>query len=87
MRGATDGWLGFPGATEARLAAAESRLGVSLPPSYRAFLRVSNGWRVASPFVYRVWGCEEIEWLRVRNRHLIDVWVDSALYVQNPRGA
>jgi len=38
------GWLGFPGATEAETAAAEAHLGVTLPPSYRAFLRVSNGW-------------------------------------------
>lgn len=40
-------WLGRPGATEAELGAAEARLGVTLPPDYRAFLAASNGW----------WGC------------------------------
>jgi hypothetical protein len=37
-------WLGFEGVTEQQLAAAEARLGVTLPPSYRAFLRTTNGW-------------------------------------------
>jgi hypothetical protein len=32
-----------PPATEAEIAAAEARLGVSLPPSYRSFLLISNG--------------------------------------------
>lgn len=68
------GWLGYPGATESQIAAAETRLGIALPPSYRAFLRVSNGWRCTSPFIYRLWSTSEIEWLSVRNQHLIDVW-------------
>src|ERR687886_770713 len=68
------GWLGYPGATEAELAEAEAYLGITLPPSYRAFLRVSNGWRDTSPFIYRLWSTDEIEWLSVRNQDLIDVW-------------
>jgi hypothetical protein len=36
------GWLGYPGASESEVAATETRLTVSLPPSYRAFLKVSN---------------------------------------------
>jgi hypothetical protein len=39
------GWLGYPGATEAQIAAAEARLGKSLPPDYRQFLLLTNGWR------------------------------------------
>ncbi|MFG2071205.1 SMI1/KNR4 family protein [Nonomuraea maritima] len=37
---------GFPamGASEADIAEQEKRLGVRLPPGYRAFLRVANGW-------------------------------------------
>ncbi len=38
------GWVGSPGATEAQLAEAEQRLGRRLPPSHRAFLRITNGW-------------------------------------------
>jgi hypothetical protein len=41
--------LGFSGATEAQLAAAEARLGCRLPPSYRAFLESTNGLRQADP--------------------------------------
>ena len=32
-----------PGASEDELRAAEARLGVSLPPDYRAFLHATNG--------------------------------------------
>lgn len=35
-------WLGYPGASEDEIAALEKRLGVRLPPSYRAFLRRLN---------------------------------------------
>ncbi len=38
------GFLGFEGATESQIVATETRLGVRFPPSYRAFLEVSNGW-------------------------------------------
>lgn len=68
------GWLGYPGATEAQLAAAEERLGVALPPSYREFLRVSDGWRDTSPFIDRLWATADLQWLPVRNRDLVEVW-------------
>jgi len=45
------GWLGYPGATEGQIAQAEGRLGAILPPSYRAFLKVTNGWRQTGPFI------------------------------------
>jgi hypothetical protein len=41
----SSGWAGFPPATDAQIAAADQRLGIPLPPSYRAFLiRGSNCW-------------------------------------------
>ncbi|WP_406277593.1 SMI1/KNR4 family protein [Embleya sp. NBC_00896] len=40
-------WLGFEAAAEEEIAAAERRLGLRFPPSYRAFLAASNGWRHA----------------------------------------
>jgi HEAT repeat protein len=67
-------WLGYPPASEEQIAAAERRLGTTLPPSYRAFLRVTNGWRRTSPFIERLWGTEELEWLSVRNQDLVDIW-------------
>jgi SMI1-KNR4 cell-wall len=45
------GWLGYPGATETQIAQAEARLETMLPPSYRAFLQVSNGWRLGNQIV------------------------------------
>jgi hypothetical protein len=69
------GWLGFPGATEARLAAAEARLGMPLPPSYRAFLAVSDGWLVAGAFVERLLPVAEVDWFRARHRGWIDAYL------------
>lgn len=45
------GWLGFDPATPEGIAALEGRLGAPLPPSYRAFLEVTDGWRWAGEFV------------------------------------
>lgn len=42
-------WLGEPPAEEEAIAAAETRLGLRLPDSYKAFLRISDGWHFPSP--------------------------------------
>lgn len=59
-----DGWLGFGPAAEKDVAAAEERLGRRLPPSLREFLLVTDGWRDAGCFVYRLAGAAELAWLR-----------------------
>jgi hypothetical protein len=69
------GWLGFAGATEAQIAQAEARLGIRLPPSYREFLAVSNGWSVLTWFIDHLWSTDEIDWLSVRRQDLIDGWL------------
>src|SRR5947209_7349056 len=56
------GWLGYPGATEDQLRQTDDRLGTTLPPSYRAFLLVSNGWRLPGTFVPRLRSTDELEW-------------------------
>jgi hypothetical protein len=74
LAGATS--AGFPPATEAAIAATERRLGVRLPPSYRAFLKVSNGWWItgtAGPI--RLWGVEEIGRLGDLDPELVSIWV------------
>lgn len=71
------GWLGFPGATEQQLAQAEAHLGAPLPPSYRDFLRVTNGWRCTGPFIRRMWSTEEIEWFSVRHQDWIEAYADA----------
>ncbi|MEU8773560.1 SMI1/KNR4 family protein [Streptomyces sp. NPDC048606] len=55
-------WLGADPAAEADIAAMESRLGRAMPPSYREFLRVSDGWRHAGAFVVRLAGTREAHW-------------------------
>ncbi|MFF9262491.1 SMI1/KNR4 family protein [Streptomyces longwoodensis] len=55
--------LGVPGADEAAIAAAEERLGRRLPPSYRTFLAVSNGWHVdQTAGIYQLGGTADIDW-------------------------
>lgn len=56
------GWLGFPSASEERIAAMEERLGRRMPASYREFLKVSDGWRHAGGFVWLLAGTEGARW-------------------------
>lgn len=69
------GWLGYPSATDAEIAQAESRLNTIFPPSYRAFLKVSNGWRQTTPFIDRLWSTEEIEWFTTRHSDWIEDFI------------
>lgn len=66
-------WLGYSGATEEQIAAAEARLGSRLPPSYRSFLAVSNGWSVLTHFTGQLWPTDTIAWFRERNQEWIDI--------------
>ena len=72
------GWLGYPGATPAEIERAESRLGVRLPPSYRTFLTVSNGWHPAAPYLGRLWSTEEIGWYAGRHGRAIVEYLAGA---------
>jgi hypothetical protein len=75
------GWLGNEAASEQQIAAAERRLGCTLPPSHRAFLSASNGFGPVSPFIARLRAVEEIDWFRVEHQEWIDAynepWVDE----------
>ena len=77
---ARSGWLGHPPAGEVEIAAAEARLGARLPPSYRAFLATTNGWREAGFFIHRLWPVQEIAWYAARHQDLIDAWMGGASY-------
>ncbi len=77
------GWLGYPGATEEQITHAEVRLKTSLPSSYREFLKVSNGWRQTTPFIYKLWSTEDIEWFCVRHQAWIDCFVQSYKDIDN----
>lgn len=69
-------WLGCPPATEEQITAAERRLGIALPPSYRAFLKVSNGWHFPNIFVERIAGSEQIDYTRTADPQLIETWAN-----------
>jgi hypothetical protein len=51
-------------ATEEAVAAAERRLGVRFPPSYRSFLLTTDGWDDAGCWIGLVYSCDEVVWLR-----------------------
>ena len=69
-------WLGCTGATEAQIIEAEDRLGKRFPPSYREFLKVSNGW-MNSGWDAPLWSTKEVDWFKVRNQNWIDGWVPT----------
>ena len=75
-------WLGNEPASEQMLAETEHRLGVRLPPSYRNFLLVSNGWGNM-----RYWfspidlvGADEIGWMSDLKPELLDAWSDLGFF-------
>jgi SMI1 / KNR4 family (SUKH-1) len=72
------GWLGAPGATEAEIAAAEARLGTTLPPSYRAFLAASNGFLQPDLIVPRLRAVSEVVWLGDEDPDTARTWAETA---------
>lgn len=72
------GWLGFTGATETQIMQTEQRLGRSLPPSYREFLKFSNGWRVLNFTIERLWSTDEVDWFAKKNQRTIDEWLQNS---------
>jgi len=71
------GWLGSPGASEAQIVELEARLGTTLPPSYRSFLRVSNGFLQPGVIVPRLLPTEEVAWLRDVDPETIEAWTEG----------
>jgi len=72
-------WLGFPGASEAQIADTEKRFGVTLPTSYREFLKTSNGWRHTGTYIERILPVEEIHW--VRDTHFEEITETVKIYL------
>lgn len=70
-------WLGYTGASEEQIRQAEERLGTKLPPSYRSFLKVTNGWPQLTHFIDKMRSTEEVEWFRVENEDWALIWADN----------
>lgn len=64
-------WLGLPGATDEQIAALEERLKIPLPPSYRAFLKLTNGWLKLDQAIDCVRSVENVRWFRDENKDWI----------------
>ncbi len=70
--------LGYAGATEEEIVAAEKHLVANLPRSFRAFLKVSNGWRFPSVSIFNLLPATRIAWFQEENQAWIDTYVHTA---------
>ncbi|GAA3442393.1 SMI1/KNR4 family protein [Planomonospora venezuelensis] len=70
-------WLGTPGAAEAEIVRHEERLGMRLPPSYREFLEVSDGWDETGAAAGPLLPVGGTGWLRELDPDLADTWSSS----------
>jgi hypothetical protein len=66
------GWAGAEPVGEEAIVAVEERLGVRLPPLYRNFLKVSDGWEFMGPI--DLFPLERIGWFTDLEDELIDAW-------------
>ncbi|MGI8313148.1 SMI1/KNR4 family protein [Saccharopolyspora hattusasensis] len=60
----TPRWLGYEPAAEQTVAAAEQRLAVQFPPSFRNFLLTSDGWPGVGDWVDALYSCDNLAWFR-----------------------
>src|SRR6266404_7901485 len=70
-------WLGYAPATDDDIADLERRLGLLLPPFYKAFLRTTNGWRRTTPFIDRIRPAAEVNWFRIENENWANVYSEG----------
>ncbi len=73
----TSRWLGFDAATGAQIEKMEKGLGYRLPPSFRAFLLTTNGWRKTTLMIGRIRPVNKIEWLEVDDPQFVDINCDN----------
>jgi hypothetical protein len=71
------GWFGAAGATDAELAALESRLVIKLPPTYRSFLKTTNGWGPTSFAVDRLLRAEEVRRFAESEPDWVQIWSEN----------
>jgi hypothetical protein len=69
-----NGWLGYKPATEKQIAALEKRLGYRLPPSFRTFLLLTNGWRRTATFIQSIRKTTKTEWLQAAEPDFIEIY-------------
>lgn len=57
-------WLGYSPASDTDIKKSEARLATTLPPSYKAFLKESNGFKQLSCFTWNILPVEKVDWLK-----------------------
>jgi len=67
-------WLGFVEISDNEIQNHESKLGTLLPPSYKSFLKTTNGFKQLSCFVWDIWPVEKIDWLKNVDPQLIEIY-------------
>lgn len=75
------GWLGMGPALSGEIAHLEKRLGKRLPPSFRQYLRVSNGWLKGPSLPGRWYGTSEIGWFRDLEPEYVRIWTRDIVAV------
>ena len=70
-------WLGYSPAGQQDLRELENRLGMALPPSYRSFLLVSDGWRRTTFAIDRIRPAAEVDWFRVENEQWVELYAQA----------
>ena len=70
------GWLGYNPAAKEEIEALEEKLKKSLPPSYKEFLKVTNGWKQIGFDAdnTRIYPVSEVDWLKVKYPNVINEW-------------
>lgn len=78
--------MAYPPASEEKIAEAEQRLNFKFPPSYRAFLKIHNGWR--GLWVHSIFGVSGPGYLDLRREYEKDIKAFETLFKrQGPKHA
>jgi hypothetical protein len=72
----TAAWCGSERASESEITVTEKRLGVKLPPTYRSFLAISNGWRPFNSLLEQLLPVQAIERLQVADPQKLAMLLD-----------
>jgi hypothetical protein len=70
-------WLGGSPAAPESIVELETRLGIPLPPSYRAFLEISDGWGRLDSFIGRLRPAAEVDWFLRENESWCDAFSEQ----------
>lgn len=73
----SSGWIGEPPAPPGAVAAAEHRIGRPLPPSYRSFVELADGWPVTSFNFGAVRPLASIGWVADLDPYLIEIYEET----------